>query len=289
MEETSCKIELAAKMTASGKQEATGSEYEYNLIFEKGVVADYAFNKFKDYVFANVYYDAWDNPIESGGISVEASDTEGRFWKGRVRYSAVKSSGGSSGSGGDVGGSGGSSGSTTPNFSAQSFSTTGTTSRQYVFNAYNYDAYGGSLGQSVAFNEDGIDYVAPTLSIELERKFPQQALGPMAYRIAQATGKLNLNKFQGFAPGTVLFVGCSSGSLQYQEETSSSGPYFYWKCVYQFLFSPHIEIPTLGGPILKCGFDAYWTSYEVVNGSIELVHHVAPVYDVCDFSILGVN
>lgn len=282
------KFELSSKTSASGRYYPTGSEREYNLIFSEPASASTAYQEFQSYVFSSCHEDEWNNPVEDDGVSVDCQDASGLFWKGTVRYHAVQQQQGDTGSSDSYASGDTSSTSSSADFCEKSFSTTGTSARQYIFPyTRTYAANGAPLWEGVEYNEDGVDVVSPSLSIELEKRIPQTALGPMAASIAAATGKVNSKKFQGFAPGTVLFLGCSSGSLQFQERTNTSPAYFYWKVVYQFLVAPHIALPTLGTPIPKGGFEAYWANYEVVNGTIQLVHHVAPVYEYYDFSRLG--
>ena len=149
------------------------------------------------------------------------------------------------------------------------------------------DAESGNInwdGESV----NGLDIDVPIYEFSETHQLTDTQVTP-AYKAAiyTVTARVNLYTYKGFAPGELLFKGCSG---------SKSGNEL-WSLTFRFAASPNMSGIYVGdiGPITKAGWDYLWVSY--ARGVDDTAHRMVPrpvavyverVYPRADFSVLGI-
>lgn len=195
---------------------------------------------------------------------------------------------------------------------SRSFDTTGGTSHitQGIVDAtfpqgeHRYAASGSAAPNqdgAIGVDDDrvaGVDIVVPGLQWTESYDVPS-AYVTAAYikQVASLTGTTNLAAFRTFAPGEVLFVGCT-GSQEW-DSNRGDGP---WSLAFRFTASPNagdgqtlpaISIGSISN-ISKRGHEYMWVRYESAVASTEVVKrpkfvYVNRVYREGDFSRLGIG
>jgi len=150
-------------------------------------------------------------------------------------------------------------------------------------------AYGGAAATTdfdgmIGVNQDsvdGVDIVIPTLKITATFTHEVGIITlPRIKQLARATGKVNSDTFLTFAPGEVLFAGC----------TGTEGVVSPTTIGYQFLCSENASSLTIGGiaSIVKKGHDYVWIRFkDAVVGGLPVKKprsaYVERVYDTTAF------
>lgn len=157
-----------------------------------------------------------------------------------------------------------------------------------MFGAINVDSNG----------VNGVDVIVPQLQWTEQYDVPSAYVTSSYIKgVAEITGTTNKNAFRSFAPGEVLFAGCS-GSQEWDQQ-KGNGP---WSLSYKFIASPNagngdtvpaIKIGDISG-IHKKGHEYIWVSYEETEQSNVLTKkprdvYVNKVYRDGDFSTLGIG
>lgn len=189
---------------------------------------------------------------------------------------------------------------------SRSFDTTGgTTHITQGLSEERYSAIGSGSApdqkRAIGVDDDrvsGVDIVVPGLQWTESYDVPS-AYVTSAYikRVASLTGTTNLAAFRTFAPGEVLFVGCT-GSQEW-DSNRGDGP---WSLAFRFTASPNAgpgqTLPTISvgdvTEISKRGHEYMWVRYESAVASSEVVKrpkfvYVNRVYREGDFSGLGIG
>jgi hypothetical protein len=124
---------------------------------------------------------------------------------------------------------------------------------------------------------DGTDIVVPALKITAHFTHPAGIITlPQIKHLARTTGKSNSDNFLTFAPGEVLFLGCSG----------SEGTDAPTEVAYQFAMSENLQNHVIGGisVLAKAGWDVAWIQFKDDVSNNKPVKppewiHVERVYD----------
>lgn len=179
---------------------------------------------------------------------------------------------------------------------ARSFDTTGGT--QHITQAVAETKYGtGAPDQFKAIGVDdngvnGVDIVVPQLQWTETYDVPDGYVSDSYIKgVAEVTGRTNMEGFRGFAPGEVLFVGCT-GSQEWDDD-KGRGP---WSLSFRFVASPNVSGQTIGDVtgVNKNGHEYLWVRYESESSSDTLIKkpkhvYVNKVYEEAAFSNLGIG
>lgn len=144
----------------------------------------------------------------------------------------------------------------------------------------------------------GVDVIAPALQWQETYDVPHSYVTAAYIKtVAMLTGTINTATFRTFAPGEVLFAGCT-GAQEWDSERGD-GP---WQLSYKFIASPNAGIGQTLAPlecgsitgIEKRGHDFMWVRYEDAVSSNTLLKkpkhvYVNKVYRDGNFALLGIG
>lgn len=254
---------------------------------------------FFQWILSTHNVDPWGNPLAADGIELaQVADSVARLWRGRVKWTFPTAV--SAQSADDSGGGG-----YTPEnvdfetFSyvpfISSFTTAGGTQHVTVSQstrAYNITDIAPDFGGGIGWNGEefeGVDISKPSIQFEVTARTPAALVanfGEYLNRVVPYVGTVNANRFFGCDPGTVLFLGCTSGQLKTRKlADGSSSP--YWEMSLSFAASPNMVYNVAGVAVVKNGWEYLWTLGNS-NGGI-LSAYVEQVYPVRDFGPLGLG
>ncbi|MCE9605061.1 MAG: hypothetical protein K8U03_09200 [Planctomycetia bacterium] len=148
----------------------------------------------------------------------------------------------------------------------------------------------GAIGVDKDGEVKGVDIVTGKLSFSKTVYFPLNRVNDLYLKtLAGLVGKVNETQFKTFAPGEVLFVGCS-GSPQWEKSR--------WEITFNFDCSPNLTNIQIGPIVVdaKLGWDYLWVQYEKFeDGAAKqivprpLQVNVERVYYFADFAALGIG
>ncbi len=186
------------------------------------------------------------------------------------------------------------------------FTFDGTGGRVKITHAYDQQKYGLFAidhGKAIDVKDgeaQGIEVVVPALSFNISQKFEGKTITlPWLRQICLATGTVNADRFLGFEPGEVLFMG-PSGSQPFAFMSDGTVNFAEREVEFKFTVSPNLtnlKIDVIEG-IEKAGHDYLWIEYRKTKDSDSnakgitarpLGVYVAQVYRRIPFSILGIN
>lgn len=138
-------------------------------------------------------------------------------------------------------------------------------------------------------NVEGVDITVPACSFA-ETHYLPTALVTLAYRVTlfRLTGRVNNAPFKGCAAGECLFLG-ATGSKRGADD---------WEITYRFAVSPNRDNITIGdiAGIDKKGWEYLWVRYQNAEDATAknlvkkpIAAYVEKVYEVADFSVLGIG
>lgn len=168
--------------------------------------------------------------------------------------------------------------------------TSGPVERRYGTNAPDMQGAIGVDGDNVA----GVDVIVPALTWTETYDVPSTYVTSAYIKaVASLTGSVNSGGFRTFAPGEVLFLGCS-GSQEWDNQ-KGDGP---WSLSYKFVASPNVTNQTIGAVtgVEKKGHEYLWVRYEEAVSAQAGISFKRPkyvyvnrVYPEANFSLLGID
>ncbi len=142
---------------------------------------------------------------------------------------------------------------------------------------------------------DGVDIVTPRVEFSIGVNWPKTFF-TQAYRLtlANATGCINSQAWNGFAAGCVLFRGVSASPQSYKRTLldGSTLKDYYWRAQYAFEASPASTRTFNSTTLVKRGFDYLWALTEKIEsptGNLEsrvVQMNVEQVYPEFNFAKL---
>lgn len=142
---------------------------------------------------------------------------------------------------------------------------------------------------------DGVDIVTPRVEFSIGVNWPKTFF-TQAYRLtlANATGCINSQAWNGFGAGCVLFKGVSAAPKSYKRvfPDGSTLKDYYWRAQYTFEASPASTHTFNSTTLVKRGFDYLWALTEKIEsstGNLEsrvVQMNVEQVYPEFDFANL---
>lgn len=117
---------------------------------------------------------------------------------------------------------------------------------------------------------DGVDIVTPRVEFSIGVNWPKTFF-TQAYRLtlANATGCINSQAWNGFAAGCVLFRGVTASPQSYKRTLldGSTLKDYYWRAQYAFEASPASTHTFNSTTLVKRGFDYLWALTEKIESS----------------------